>query len=140
MNILETDHWCLLLPPEWWAVNEDGVVRIVDNDEVGELEVSTLCKDSGAVSQQEIAAMAEEESPEIRQWKAAQLGVFAGVMGEFSENDEAWIREWYVAAGPVLLYITYICDLENKGMDDPSVEELLNTLVLGDNPSAGQEI
>ncbi len=139
MNILETDHWCLLLPPEWWAAYEDDVVRIADNDEVGEIEITTLCKDSGEVSQQELLVMAEGESPEVKQWQKAQLGVFVGIVGEFGEDD-AWIREWYIAAGPVLLYITYMCDLENKGMDDSSVDELLNTLVLGDNPSAGQEI
>jgi hypothetical protein len=137
LNILETDHWCLLLPPEWWAEYEDDVVRIADNDEVGELEVTTLCKDSGVVSQDEVLAMAEEESPEISGWRDVQLGAFIGVRGEFSEDD-AWIREWYMAAGPVLLYVTYICDLENKGMDDAAVEELLNTLVLGDEPSASQ--
>ena len=34
MNILETDHWCLLLPPEWSADYDDDVVRISDADEV----------------------------------------------------------------------------------------------------------
>ncbi len=134
MNILETEHWCLLLPPEWWAEQEDDIVRIADNDEVGEIEVTTLCKSDGDVDAGELKLMAREESPEVRDWSQVSLGAFAGVSGDFSEDD-AHIREWYVAAGPVLLYITYVCDLENAGMDDGAVEELLSTLVLGDSPA-----
>ena len=44
MNILETDHWCLLLPIEWRADYEDDVVRISDADGVGEIEVSTRAR------------------------------------------------------------------------------------------------
>ena len=132
MNVLETDNWCLLLPSEWWAETDDDVIRIADNDGVGELEVTTLCKDSGSVEGQELLIMAREESPEISDWSHVQLGVFVGVNGSFQE-DAAHIREWYLAAGSVLLYVTYFCDLENAGMDDPAVDEILATLVLGDN-------
>lgn len=131
MNVLETDHWCLLLPQEWWAEHEDDVVRIVDNDDVGELEMTTLCKESGSVDADELSDMASEESPEVDEWEAATVGAFRGVKGTFVEG-EAHIREWYIAAGAVLLYITYVCDLDNTGMDDAAVDELLDTLVLGE--------
>lgn len=137
MNVLETDHWCLLLPPEWWAEHEDDVVRIADSDEVGELEITTLCKESGDVEGSELISMAREESPEVPDWASVTVGAFSGVHGHFRE-DGAHIAEWYVAAGPVLLYITYICDEDNAGMDDAAIEEILATLVLGDlDESAG---
>lgn len=138
MKVLETDHWCLLLPPEWWAECEDDVVRIADNDEIGEIEITTLCKDRGTVTPDELIDMARAESPEIRDWEAANLGAFAGVTGVFTD-DNACIREWYLGAGPVLLYLTYICDEENAGMDDAAVDDLLGTLVLGDASQASQE-
>jgi hypothetical protein len=130
-KILETEHWCLMLPDEWWAEHDDDVVRIIDNDDVGEIEITTLLKESGPVSPQEITAMSTEESPEVADWKAAQLGAFAGVQGQFVD-DEAFIREWYVANQNVLLYVTYICALDDGGMDDAAVDELLGTLVIGD--------
>ena len=34
MKVLETDQWCLLLPPEWRAEYDDDVVRITDVDDV----------------------------------------------------------------------------------------------------------
>jgi hypothetical protein len=131
VKILETDHWCLVLPAEWWAEHDDDIVRIVDKDEVGELEVTTLCKQTGDVEPEELLTMAEAESPEVREWQPITLGAFAGVTGRFIE-DGASIREFYMAASNILLYITYICDEEDAGMDDAPVEELLATLVLGD--------
>jgi hypothetical protein len=131
MNILETDQWCLLLPPEWQAEQEDGLVLITDVDQIGEITISTLCKAEGAISATEIAEMASTESPEITQWRAATVGAFNGVEGDFIEAQTA-VREWYVAAGQVLLYITYDCEIDNRGMDDAAVDELLNTLVLGE--------
>lgn len=131
MKVLETDHWCLVLPPEWWAEHDDDVVRIADNDEVGELEVTTLCKQAGVVEPDELRAMAEAESPEVRDWTPLTLGAFSGLNGRFTE-DGASIREFYIAADNVLLYITYICDEEDAGMDDAPVEDLLGTLVVGD--------
>lgn len=131
MKVLETDNWCLLLPPEWQAEQEDDVVVIVDNDGVGELSLTTLCKHHGTVAQDELLAMAREESPEINSWQALTLGAFSGVTGSFLE-DNAYIREWYVAADNILIYITYFCDDDNAAMDDAAIDELLGTLVLGD--------
>ena len=128
MNILETDHWCLLLPIEWRADYEDDVVRISDADGVGEIEVSTLCKDSGTVLPAELAAMAREESPEVADWQQARFGPFVGVTGEFAE-EATHVQEWYLAAGNVMLYVTYVCDEENAGMDEAAVTEILGTLV-----------
>ena len=134
MKVLETDYWCLILPTEWVASDEEDSVRIVDQDDVGELVISTLCKELGEVTQKELVDMATEESPEVENWKAVNAGAFAGVTGSFSEDDAA-IREWYVGAGSVLLYMSYLCHEDDAGLDDASVDEILNTLVLGDSAS-----
>ena len=42
MKVLETDFWCLLLPPEWTAEKDDEVVVIVGDDDVGELSLTKL--------------------------------------------------------------------------------------------------
>ncbi len=131
MNILETDHWCLLLPPEWWAEHDDDLVRIADRDGVGEIEVTTLCREEGVVTVAELEQLAQEESPEVVAWSSVRLGAFSGQSGTFDEED-AHLREWYLSAGHILLYITYVCDLENAGMDDAAVDEILATLVADD--------
>ena len=130
MNIVETDYWCLMLPPEWSAQREDDVVVIADQDGIGELAISTLIleSESSAVVPRDIAC---DESPEVATWEAATLGQFTGVAGQLRE-DATVITEWYVAYRNALLYCTYACDEDDAGLDAAAVEEILATLVPGD--------
>ncbi len=131
MNIIETDYWCLMLPPEWSAEQEEDVIRIFDQDEIGELALTTLIRDRDADESSSAAQLAKVESPEITVWSEVTLGAFTGVSG-FFEEDETSVREWYVNHHSVLLYVTYICDRQDAGMDDAAVDEILGTLVAGD--------
>jgi hypothetical protein len=134
MNIVETDYWCLMLPPEWSAAQEDGVIRIIDQDGIGELALTTLLREPGDVSANTVAALtklAALESPEVTDWAPARFGAFSGLEGR-CEEDAMHVREWYLGYGEALLYITYVCDLEDSGMDDAAIEEILGTLVVGD--------
>ncbi len=126
-NVLETEWWTMELPLEWWAETEDESILIGDRDDVGCIEISTLHKERGKFDAAEVSAIAEEESESGQQWRPAKLGDFSGVGASFVEEGAA-IREWYVAAGPMLLYITYSCDLEQRGLDDAAVDEILATL------------
>jgi hypothetical protein len=128
MNVLETEWWTLALPPEWWADSQDDSILIGDRDDVGCIEISTLHKEEGDFSPDDVEEIAAVGSVAGSTWQAVALGDFKGLSGEFVEEDAA-IREWYVANGPVMLFITYSCDIENQGMDDASVDELLDTLL-----------
>ena len=89
MNILETDHWCLMLPSEWQAENDDDIIRIVDQDEVGEIEITTLHKQSGKVMPAELQDMAREESPEVPEWRQPMQVLFqvlADVTGKMAQR------------------------------------------------------
>ena len=122
----------MMLPEEGHAENDDDVIRIVDQDDVGEIEITTLRKQSGRVNASDVASMASEGSPEITEWHEARAGGFKGVTGTYRE-DGASVREWYLGSGSLLLYITYVCAEKDEGLDDVSVDELLGTLVVG-NP------
>ena len=129
MNVLETEWWSCALPVEWWAEAEDETILIGDQDDVGCIEISSLFKEQGTFARDEVAAIARGESPDISSWESVALGDFPGVTGRLVEEDAA-IREWYVAADNVLLFITYSCELENDRMDDAAVDEILDTLML----------
>ena len=131
MNIIETDYWCLMLPDEWSAEQSDDVVLITDQDGIGELAVTTLVRASGAGEEITATDIAEEESPEVSVWHAADYGGFTGVTGQFEESESV-ITEWYLAYGDALLYVTYACDEEDDGLDAAAVDEILSTLVRGD--------
>lgn len=128
MNVLETEWWSCALPVEWWAEAEEETILIGDQDDVGCIEISSLFKEQGAFDKDEVAALARSESPDINEWDSVVLGDFPGVSGRLIEDDAA-IREWYVAADNVLLFITYSCEVENDRMDDAAVDEILDTLM-----------
>jgi hypothetical protein len=129
MNVLETEWWTLAIPPEWWAESEEDSILVGDRDEVGCIEISTLHREDGAFDAQEVLRIAHRESEQPLEWQEVTLGDFNGVSSRYVE-DEAAIREWYVASDALLLFITYSCDAENAGLDDPAVDELLDTLMV----------
>lgn len=129
MNVLETDWWSLALPPEFWAENEDDTIVIGDRDDVGCIEISTLQKERGEFSSPELRSIAQEEFPDVVAWEACELGELVGWYAE-AEEDDAALRIWWVASGGLMLFVTYSCDVDNAGMDDAAVDDLLDTLLL----------
>ncbi|TDG12220.1 hypothetical protein E2F43_17700 [Seongchinamella unica] len=119
----------MAVPPEWWAESEEESILIGDHDGVGCIEISTLHKDEGEFSREEVAQIARDEAEQQLQWETLSLGEFFGVRADYQEEGVA-IREWYLANGSMMLFITYSCDEENRGMDDAAVDEILDTLLL----------
>ena len=131
MNIVETDYWCLMLPSEWSAEQEDGIVLITDQDGIGELAITTLVGESGDSDGSKIVEIANEESPEVRAWSAVKMGAFSGITGQFTAEGSV-LNEWYLGREAALLYCTYTCDVEDDGLDIAPVEDILGSLVAGD--------
>jgi len=129
MNVLQTEWWTIGVPPEWWAEHEDDVVVIGDRDDVGCIEISTLHKEVGDFEPAELEQIARDNGESAWQWQSAKLGEFSGCGTSYTEEDTG-VREWYVASGSALLFITYSCDGENRGLDDAAVDEILQTLGL----------
>jgi len=129
MNILQTEWWSIGIPTEWWAEQEEELVVIGDRDDVGCIEITTLQKETGEFSAAEVATIAADNGESAWEWQDLESGDFSGCTTSYSEEDSQ-VREWYLAAGPVLLFITYSCELENGGMDDAPVDEILQTLSL----------
>jgi hypothetical protein len=133
MNVLQTEWWTMALPPEWWADAEEDSILVGDRDDVGCIEITTLHKEEGEFGLTEATEIARSESSQPLDWSRVSLGDFEGVSSQFVE-DGAAIREWYVLRRGMLLFITYSCDEDNRGMDDAAVDELLDTLTLVDMP------
>ncbi len=129
MNILETEWWAMAVPPEWWAESEEDSILVGDRDGVGCIEISTLHKEQGEFDSAVVDQIVREESEPELQWRKVNVGAFSGLQSEWCEEGAA-VREWYLASGAMLLYITYSCEEENRGMDDEAVDEILDTLVL----------
>ena len=129
MNVLETEWWTMAIPPEWWADSEEDSILVGDQDEVGCIEISSLHREEGEFDQEMVREIAQTESEQPLDWQPVKLGEFAGVSSSYVQDVTA-IREWYVSNGALLLFITYSCAEENRGMDNAAVDELLDTLMV----------
>ena len=129
MNVLQTEWWSIGLPPEWWAEQEEDCIVIGDRDDVGSIEISTLCKDSGEFDTAEVEQIAQENGEPGWSWQSVAAGTFSGCACSYEDEEDA-VREWYLAAGAVLLFVTYSCDRENQGLDEAAVDEILQTLAV----------
>jgi hypothetical protein len=129
MQILETDYWLCELPPEWQAEQEDDSVIIVDEDEVSTIEISTLKKSEGDVSEKELREFAGELFQQGLVESPRKFGPFKGFGFNYSDEEGAW-REWFLACGQLMLFVTHGCLPEHKGMDDGSVDEILDSLLV----------
>jgi hypothetical protein len=127
MRIVETEWWTIALPEEWEAEEDDGSVIITDTDRVSEIQISALRKDEGELSKQDLLDLAEDLLSEGKTPQEVRLAGFKALLFEYQEQGEYW-REWYTASADLLLFITHCCDLENRGMDDSAVAEILGTL------------
>ena len=129
MNVLETEWWTMAIPPEWWADSEEDSILVGDQDEVGCIEISTLHREEGEFDQEMVREIAQTESEQPLAWQSVKLGEFVGVNSSYVQDATA-VREWYVSNGAMLLFITYSCAEENRGMDNAAVDELLDTLMV----------
>lgn len=120
---LETDLWTVLLPSEWLAEQEDETVFIVDEDEVSIIELTPLFAEQGATVDQLLEQIIQADMQEV---------VLADMPAYYHElvDDGMYWREWYCHAGDFILTVSHGTDVENKGLDDGSVNEILSTLLL----------
>lgn len=123
MNELTTDLWALLLPPEWIADQDEETIVITDSDEVSVIEISALYASEGQDKESVLKEVLMKDN-----FKTS-LADMPALYQEFVEDDMYW-REWFVDVGECYLAISHGCDIDNKSMDDASVDEILSTLVL----------
>ncbi len=129
MNMLETEWWTIAVPSEWWADQEDETILIGDRDDVGCIEITTLCKEKGKFDEAEVRDIANSDRQIPVNWELIGLNELEGLYGAYQE-EESSIREWYLSTGSLLLFISYSCELENEAMDDAAVNEILDTIEL----------
>jgi hypothetical protein len=126
MRVLETQWWRLGLPDEWVAEQDEDSILITDRDDVGTIEISHLVAEEGDNLNIEVLARDNAEQPGLN-WDSCVLGDFDGVETRYREED-ASIREWWLKAGSLMLFVTYVCEIENEGLDDSIVDEILDGL------------
>ena len=127
MNMLQTEWWTIAVPLEWWADQEDETILIGDRDDVGCIEITTLLQDKVTFDEEEVRDIANSDREIPINWELMSLHDFDGIYGCYEEEKHS-IREWYLSNGPLLLFISYTCELENEEMDITVVNQILETI------------
>ena len=129
MNVVESEWWIIDLPPEWDAEQDEDTIIISDEDGVGELAITTLEKENALVSDEELRSFAQEVVDEFGEGYPIKIGELEGYYFNYNDGDDA-IRDWYLRTNSLLLLLTYSCALDNKGMDDSAIDEIISTLFI----------
>jgi hypothetical protein len=125
MHTVETDWWSLDLPEEWGAEQDEETIVIGDEDGVGVIEITVL--EHGEGGDADLATLARQLFPQYSAPAHVQLGEFAGLYFQYSDEGDA-VREWLLRKSGQILLVSYSCDVENAGLDDEIVDEILDTL------------
>jgi hypothetical protein len=124
--------WEATYPEGWTSEEADDSIAFYDPEaDVGTLQVSCICTDD-PVTDEDLLAMAEDIISAGKRYSKVQVGELAGIMFRYYDGDDAW-KEWYLAAGNCLFFVTYDCSREAEGAEDEEVAEILESLrVIGE--------
>lgn len=117
--------WSLELHPGW-AVSEDPECLTVTASEFGgALQLSSVRKDLGAVTAEDIHGFITEAS-----WGTphpVSFGGFKGVGVSYTEDNSCWFR-WWLSNKSLLVFVTYNCPAAVKATELPHVTTMLQSL------------
>lgn len=127
MKLIETPWWALPLSDEWHYETEDDTVIVTDNEGVGSLEFTVLELDTSAPGLPDVQELARELIPVGVAGEQASCGPWQGLRYEYAEGSD-YCRDWLLYSGDRVLLLGYTCELDNRGMDDAAVDQMLAEL------------
>ena len=121
------ETWSLVLPLGWRAWHDDECATIVGPGDVGALQISAAFKDSD-VLEADLRDFASDHLDAGAQPSSVHIGDFVGLEITFSDGERFW-RQWYLRNARQMLFITYNCALDSRGLEDDSIYDALSFLV-----------
>lgn len=127
MNEFHTELWSAQLPDNWVGEEDEEGVLLYNPDGPGELQVTVSEKEDGLVDEEDLEYFAAELIEDGMQSRIVRVGEFQGLLFEYDEEDVHW-REWYLAYDELFFYVTYNCDLADRHVEDPLVQDILKSV------------
>ena len=121
------ETWSLVVPDGWRAWHDDECATLVGGGEIGVLQISAAFKDA-EVSDTDLRGFAAEHLEAGAKPRLIKAGDFVGFEIAFSDQERFW-RQWYLRNGRQMLFVTYNCGLESRGVEDGPVGATLASLV-----------
>lgn len=128
MEKYTSQYWRVDLPVGWQAEEEEGAVCLFHPDSNGTLTISET-REQQDISDEYMEDLLTDHLDAGAELFDVEFDSFSGVTCCYDDDDEYWC-EWYLRAGPVLLFITYNCPLAEEGAEDDVIESILESLTL----------
>jgi len=131
MTIYAGNSWALRLASGWTGRSEDDAEVLYHPEGAGALRVSAARKDD-VVTDEDLKGFAVQHPEEGASVEVVEYGEFRGYRYEI-EGESVLVRQWFLRAGTLALFLTYNCSLEHAGEEDEALETMLDTLSLVDD-------
>jgi hypothetical protein len=127
------ETWSLVVPDGWRASHDQECATLVGPREEGVLQISVAFKDSEVVDA-DLRDFAVEHLEAGAKPQPTEAGEFVGFEISFGDDERFW-RQWYLRNGRQVLFVTYTCVLELRGVEDGPIDSALSSLV-----ASGQDV
>lgn len=127
--LVETDCFIIDLPESWSVEQDEDCFIFNDPDKITCLEISAVRKQDGVVEEGDLKVFSQDFLDQGLKPTPISIGDFYGFYFAMQEDDEVW-REWILCAEDVVLLASHGAELEDKGLDDAIVDEMLSTLLV----------
>jgi hypothetical protein len=118
----------LTVPEGWRAWHDAECATLVGPGDIGALQISAAFKETD-VLETDLLDLASEHLDAGAKPAAIHAGDFVGFELAFSDGDTYW-RHWYLRNGSQMLFITYNCELGSRGIEDGSIRETVESLMV----------
>ena len=118
--------WSLLAPDDWMTQHDEECATLADPEGIGALQLSAAFKDT-KVDDADLRDLASEHLDAGAIPAATTLGDFVGFEIAYCTDESAW-RTWYLRNDQQALFVTYNCTIDNRGLHDQAVDEILQSL------------
>jgi hypothetical protein len=122
-----TAWWSIQIAIGWLSEQEDECATFWREDGVGALQISAHSHDSGSVPADDLEDFTKGEFPDGAALKPIRCGQFVGVGVDYVADGKFWRKRW-VHQGPLLLFVTYNSDVDDRAVEFEAVNEMLATL------------
>jgi hypothetical protein len=119
--------WATDLPDGWSGRHSQSTVEFWRDGADGLLIISAVRKSAGPITTDDLRSWASERPPRDPGWANTVAGEFVGISRERVQTD-VYCHEFFVASGPLMLYITYTCPLSRAHEDQKAVTHVLAKL------------
>lgn len=128
MKRYESRYFSLSIPDAWHGEydEEEDYDLFFHPDGPGELQISAVLHDE-PLGYEDLEEIAAEDIQGGARTEKTRCGDFSGFLFDYDVDEEYWC-EWYLANGPVMLFITYTCPTEEEDQEMADIELIMGTL------------